>query len=222
ACTPTNRCHTGTLVCSGAAPSCTDTNTNVAAGTSCGPDMACNATGMCVACVQGVDCVVPGKPCRKGTIACNTGTPVCIESSDVANGTVCGANMVCQAGNCAACSAGSICVPANPCHGGITVCSPNIGCTDTGNSLANGVSCGTDKVCNAGTCVSCAANSSCQPQNPCKTGVTSCATGSPVCQDSVNQPNGTTCGTNMVCNAGRCAACPSGTCVPAGHPRHTR
>jgi hypothetical protein len=221
ACTPTNKCHTGTLVCSGAAPSCTDSGTNVAAGTSCGTDMVCSAAGACGACVQGMDCVVPGKPCRKGTIACNTGTPVCIESSDVANGTVCGANMVCQAGNCAACSAGSICVPANPCHAGITVCTPNIGCTDTGNALANGASCGTDKVCNGGTCVSCAAGASCQPTNACKTGTTSCATGSPVCVESGNKNNGTSCGTGMVCNAGSCATCSAGTsCMPA-NPCHT-
>src|SRR4051812_45161787 len=175
ACTPANKCHTGMLVCSGSAASCTDTTTNVAAGTSCGTDMVCDGRGACAACVQGMGCVVPGKPCRKGTIACNTGTPVCIESGDAANGTACGANMVCQAGNCAACSAGSICVPANPCHAGITVCSPSVACTDTGNALASGASCGTDKVCNAGTCVSCAAGSSCQPANACKAGTTSCA-----------------------------------------------
>jgi hypothetical protein len=221
ACTPTNKCHTGTLVCSGASPSCTDTNTNVAAGMSCGTDMVCDGRGACAACVQGMDCVVPGKPCRKGTIACNTGAPVCIESGDAANGTVCGTNLVCQAGNCAACSAGAICVPANPCHAGQTVCSPTIACTDTGNMLANGASCGTDKVCNAGTCVSCAAGASCQPTNACKTGTTSCATGSPVCVESGNRANGTTCGTNMVCNTGSCATCSSGgPCTPT-NPCHT-
>jgi len=223
ACTPTtNKCHNGMLVCSGAAPSCTDSGTNVVAGTSCGTDMVCNGSGMCGACVQGMDCVVPGKPCRKGTIACNTGTPVCIESGDVAPGTVCGANMVCQGGNCAACSAGAACVPANPCHAGITVCAPSIACTDTGNVLATGASCGTDKVCNAGTCVSCAAGSSCQPPNACKTGVVTCATGAPVCSESGNRPNGTMCGTNMVCSNGSCATdCPPNSpCTPA-NPCHT-
>src|SRR5262249_35239458 len=134
---------------------------------------------------------------------------------------VCGTNLVCQGGNCAACSAGAICVPANPCHAGQTVCSPNIACTDTGNMLANGASCGTDKVCNAGPCVSCAAGSSCQPTNACKTGTTSCATGSPVCVESGNRANGTTCGTGMVCNTGSCATCSSGgTCTPT-NPCHT-
>jgi hypothetical protein len=221
ACTPTNRCHTGSLVCSGAAPSCTDTGTNVAAGTSCGTDMVCSASAVCAACVVGMDCVVPGKPCRKGTIACNTGTPVCIESGDAPNGTVCGAGMVCSGGNCAACSAGTICVPANPCHAGITVCTPSIACTDTGNALTNGASCGTDKVCNAGTCVSCAAGSSCQPTNACKTGTVSCATGSPVCSESGNRANGTMCGTNMVCSSGSCMTCSAGGACTPTNPCHT-
>ena len=36
-------------------------------------------------------------------------------------------------GNCAACSVGTLCQPTNPCHAGVTVCAPSIGCTDTGN-----------------------------------------------------------------------------------------
>jgi hypothetical protein len=219
-CQPTNKCHNGTQVCTPSV-ACMDANTNVAAGTSCGTDMVCDGSGTCASCMAGMDCSVPGKPCSKGTVACNTGRAVCIESGNAPNGTVCGNGMVCSNGTCAACSAGSACQPANPCHGGITVCAPNIGCTDTGNALTNGVSCGTDKVCNAGTCVTCAASSSCQPQNACKTGTTSCATGSPVCVESGNQPNGTTCGNGMVCNGGSCAACSGGgSCVPA-NPCHT-
>ena len=223
ACTPTaNQCHTGTLVCSGAAPTCNDTGTNVSAGTSCGTDMVCGANGSCAACQAGMVCTVPGKPCRRGTIACNTGTPVCIESTDAPNGTVCGTNQVCSAGMCTNCTAGTACVPANPCHAGINVCSPSIACTDTGQSLSNGVVCGTDRVCNAGACVSCAAGASCQPANACKTGSTSCATGSPVCQESGNRPNGTSCGSNMVCNAGSCVTCTAGgACTPTSNPCHT-
>ena len=112
-------------------------------------------------------------------------------------------------------------MPANPCHAGITVCSPSIACTDTGNALANGAGCGTDKVCNAGTCVSCAAGSSCQPTNACKMGTTSCATGSPVCIASGDRANGTTCGTNMVCNAGSCATCSAGGACTPTNPCHT-
>jgi hypothetical protein len=222
ACTPTNKCHNGTLVCTGAAPACTDSGTNVAAGTSCGTDMVCSTGGACAACVAGTTCTPPGKPCSRGTIACNTGAPVCIESGNAPNGSVCGTDMVCQGGACAACSAGTICVPANPCHSGIMVCTPAISCTDSGNSLANGASCGPDRVCNAGTCVTCAAGSSCQPTNACKTGTTSCATGSPLCVESGNRANGTPCGTNQVCNAGACMGCTSGgACTPTANPCHT-
>jgi hypothetical protein len=220
-CQPTNRCHNGKLVCSGAAPTCMDASTNVAAGTTCGADMVCNATGTCNACVAGMTCAVPGKPCSRGTIACNTGTPVCIESGNQPNGTPCGSDMVCANGTCAACSVGTLCQPTNPCHAGVTVCAPSIGCTDTGNSLTNGTQCGTDRVCNAGTCVSCSAGASCQPTNPCKTGATSCATGSPVCMESGNRASGTMCGTNMVCNAtGSCVGCTPGVCTPT-NPCHT-
>ena len=145
------------------------------------------------------------------------------KSGNQPNGTPCGSDMVCSNGNCAACSVGTLCQPANPCHSGVTVCAPSIGCTDTGNSLANGASCGTDRVCNAGTCVSCAAGASCQPTNPCKTGATSCATGSPVCVESGNRASGTMCGANMVCNAtGTCVGVHGGgACTPTGNPCHT-
>jgi hypothetical protein len=220
-CQPTNKCHNGTLVCSGSAPTCMDASTNVAAGTACGTDMVCNATGVCTACVAGMACAVPGKPCSRGTIACNTGTPTCIEAGNQPNGTVCGSDMVCSNGNCAACSQGAICQPANPCHAGAMVCSPSIGCADTGNSLANGTMCGTDRVCNAGTCVACATGTSCQPTNVCKRGTTSCTTGSPVCGESGNQPDGTTCGTNMVCMTGSCTTCAAGgACTPMSNPCH--
>ena len=221
ACTPTNRCHTGTLVCSGAAPTCTDTNTNVTAGTACGTDMVCGSAGTCAACVAGMTCNVPGKPCSRGTIACNTGAPVCIESGNAPNGTACGSDMVCSNGTCAACAVGAACQPANPCHAGTTVCAPSIGCSDTGQSLSNGAQCGTDRVCNAGTCVSCSSGASCQPTNPCKIGATSCLTGSPVCVEQGNRQNGTMCGANMVCSAGACVSCMANTACPPTNPCHT-
>ena len=218
-CEPTNRCHTGTLVCTGAAPTCMDTNTNVPAGTTCGQDRVCNA-GTCTDCTVGAACNVTGKPCRRGTTACNTGAPVCLEAGDQPNGSVCGTGLVCQAGACVACTAGPACVPANPCHAGVTVCSPTIGCSDTGSNLANGTSCGTDRVCNAGACGACAAGSACQPANVCKTGATTCATGSPVCAESGNRPNGTSCGANMVCTGGSCVACSMGAACAPANPCH--
>ena len=103
-CEPTNRCHTGTLQCTGGTPTCMDTNTNVPPGTTCGQDRVCNA-GACTDCTVGATCNVTGKPCRRGTTACNTGAPVCLEAGDQPNGSVCGNNQVCSAGMCVACTA---------------------------------------------------------------------------------------------------------------------
>jgi hypothetical protein len=217
-CEPTNRCHVGMLVCTGGTATCMDTGTNVTPGTTCGQDRVCNA-GTCTDCTVGAACTVAGKPCRRGTTACNTGAPVCLEAGDQPNGTACGNNMVCASGMCMPCTAGPACTPTNPCHAGVTVCAPTIGCSDTGSNLANGTVCGTDRVCNAGACVTCVAGP-CQPADVCKTGINSCATGSPVCNQSGNQPNGTNCGTNRVCMGGSCMMCSAGAaCVPA-NPCH--
>src|SRR6185369_1468581 len=99
--------------------------------------------------------------------------------------------------------------PGNACHGGITVCTPTIGCTDTGNPLSNGQSCGAGKVCNGGNCVACPQGDTCQPSTACRTGMITCVTGSPVCSETGSQPNGTPCNTGaagMVCNGGTCVA----------------
>src|SRR5262249_13981294 len=151
-------------------PVCTDSGTPVAAGTSCGTNKVCSAAGACGACTVGASCAVPGKPCRTGTTTCNTGTPVCAEAANQPNGTSCGTNMVCSWGSCLSCPAGLSCTPPNPCHEGMQACSPAIACTDTGTSLVNGVACGTNRVCSAGTCVACTAGASCQPANACRTG----------------------------------------------------
>ena len=74
-----------------------DTNTNVPPGTTCGQDRVCNA-GTCTDCTVGATCNVTGKPCRRGTTACNTGAPVCLEAGDQPNGSVCGTDLVCSGG----------------------------------------------------------------------------------------------------------------------------
>ena len=164
--------------------------------------------GACAACVAGMTCTVPGKPCSRGTIACNTGTPVCIESGNH------------PTGRRAAPTWSAATAPAPRARWGRSA-SPRIRATPASPSARRrsaartpatrsptAPQCGTDRVCNAGTCVSCAAGASCQPTNPCKTGATSCATGSPVCMESGNRASGTMCGANMVCNAtGTCVTC---------------
>ena len=136
------------------------------------------------------------------------------------DGTSCGTNMVCSAGACVACTAGLACTPANACHAGFTACSPTITCADSGNALVNGTVCGTNRVCNSGTCGACTAGASCQPTNLCRTGATSCVTGTSVCAETGNRPNGTACGTNQVCNNGSCAACTAGGACTPSNPCH--
>jgi hypothetical protein len=221
ACTPANPCHQGMLSCATGTPQCLDTGTSVPAGTACGTNRYCSATGVCGGdCDVTAACSVAGKPCRTGTITCNTGAPVCVESGNVQNGTGCGTNQVCSSGACVACTVGLACAPTNPCHAGFTSCSPTITCADSGANLANGASCGTNKVCNEGMCNACTSGTSCQPNNPCHTGATSCVTGTSVCADVGNRPNGTNCGMNQVCNNGMCVPCAAGgSCTPA-NPCH--
>src|SRR5207253_985218 len=51
---------------------------------------------------------------------------------------------------------------------------------------------------------------------PCRTGTTTCNTGAPVCAESGNVANGTSCGTDLVCSSGSCVSCTTGlSCTPA-------
>jgi hypothetical protein len=219
-CTPTNPCHIGTLSCTAGAPMCVDGGSNAPAGAVCGAGMVCSAVGVCGACMVGASCTVPGNPCRVGVTACNTGSPVCVESGNAPNGTDCSAGMVCSGGACTSCTAGLDCVPTNACHTGKTACAPAVSCTDAGGVVPNGMGCGTDKVCSNGTCGSCKAGQACQSATPCKVGTTSCATGVSVCTDTASQPDGTMCGSGKVCFGGTCVACSAGTsCVPS-NPCH--
>jgi len=212
ACTPMNPCHLGMLACSTGAPVCTDRNVNAAAGTSCGTNMVCNASGVCGPCTVGSSCSVSGMPCKTAANVCTSGAPVCTVSGNVANGTSCGTNMVCQTGSCVSCTAGLACAPTNPCHAGTQTCSPSITCSDTNRNLAAGTSCGTNMVCNAsGVCGACTPGAACTHANACKVGTTSCVTGVPVCAEMGNKANGTSCGTNQVCNNGTCGPCTMNT-----------
>jgi len=115
-------------------------------------------------------------------------------------------------------SCGQACIPANPCDLGTIDCSSGTAtCADTGTPVSNGTSCGTNLVCNAGTCVGCTAGLNCTPANPCDVGTTDCSTGTSVCTDTGTQlPNGSSCGTDLVCNAGACVSCTEGAaCTPA-------
>ncbi|HXJ19519.1 MAG TPA: hypothetical protein VMT03_04730 [Polyangia bacterium] len=223
-CVPANACHQGALACDSGMAVCNDKTTPAAAGTGCGTNKVCDGAGTCVACQAGMTCPISGKPCRTGTITCDTGAPVCTESANAANGTTCGANMVCADGTCSPCTLNMTCTPAaNPCHAGAMSCSPAITCSDTGKNLSNGSTCGTNKVCNAGLCTACTAGGTCTPTNLCRTGMYSCATGSAVCVEVANVQNGMSCGTMAspaVCNNGTCNPCISNMMCTPPNPCH--
>lgn len=115
------------------------------------------------------------------------------------------------------------CQPENPCHvGRVTGCRANVPiCTDLGGSLPDGSSCGTDQACREGECVACAQGAPCTPLDTfgwpaaCSAGVTSCATGVPVCEYAGPAPDGTQCpDPAQVCKAGACTWCvDGGNCI---------
>jgi hypothetical protein len=204
ACTPTNKCHTGTLSCSTGTPQCTDTTRNVANGTSCGTNQVCN-NGTCAACTANVSCDT-GNPCKLGTTSCESGTSQCRETGNAPNGRGCGSGQVCSAGSCVACNPNMQCQPS-ACKVGMTSCSTGTSeCRETGNA-ANGSSCGTDRVCNNGSCQNCNQGGTCTLSNPCKRGTISCSTGASVCMDAGNASDGTGCGGTRVCIGGTCRDC---------------
>ena len=157
-------------------------------------------------CRAGVSCAVEGYPCRTGTTQCDTGVPVCAESATAMNGTVCGANLVCNSGTCVPCTAGVTCMSSNLCRAGAISCRTGVPiCADIG-ILPNGTPCGTNMLCASGACSICRPAAACKPSNPCHTGTTSCLTAAPVCEDTGTPvADGTTCGTNMVSTSGRCS-----------------
>ena len=93
--------------------------------------MVCGATGACGGAVAGDDLHRPGKPCGAARSPATPARPSASSRATSQRPAVRDQHGL-QAGNCAACTAGSACQPANPCHAGINVCSPTIDCTDTG------------------------------------------------------------------------------------------
>jgi hypothetical protein len=212
ACTPTNRCHQGTLDCGTGA--CTDSGTPVPPGASCGSNLVCSSSGACTACSAGATCDVK-VPCKAGKYDCSTGAQVCVMAGNADNGTACGTGMVCSDGACTTCTAGADCTPSgNSCKTGKTSCTAGSSvCMETGN-VANGQGCGAGRVCNAGSCQACTEGATCPSDGPCRAGKTSCTSGSAVCVQS-NVTSGMSCpgaGDKVgTCSGGNCnLACPKG------------
>src|SRR5262245_27205161 len=214
--TNSDQCRSGIVVCD---PVGCMNSTAKSPGASCGTGQVCSAAGTCIPCSADAPCTTnPNNPCKKGKIACDTGSPQCLDDASAPDGTSCGQDKVCKTGACMTCAAGTVCAtnPGGPCKLGVVTCgaSASGGCMD-GESAGAGVACGSGMVCNGnGQCVACMAGQSCNtnPGAPCKTGVVDCAMGSPRCLDTGNTAAGTTCGTNLVCNGtGTCVACTAGT-----------
>ncbi|HEY6001554.1 MAG TPA: hypothetical protein VIV57_01690 [Anaeromyxobacter sp.] len=208
ACTtqPDPLCHDGVTSCATGASQCVN-GTAKANGTSCGSNLVCNG-GACVSCASGLACTTQPDPlCHSGVTSCATGTWQCVNGTAFANGTPCGPDQVCSGGACVSCAAGLACTtqPDPLCHDGVTSCATGTSQCVNGAAKTNGTSCGTDQVCNGGTCSACTADLVCTPANPCHDGRTSCSTGTQTCTDlGTNLPNGTSCGAGLTCNDGGC------------------
>ncbi|MGA2450666.1 MAG: hypothetical protein ABTD50_18520, partial [Polyangiaceae bacterium] len=134
----------------------------------------------------------------------------------------------CQAGECVGTPAVT-CKASDACHAAGT-CNPSTGaCSNP--AQPNGYDCGTNEVCNSGTCVSCQSGGSCN--TTCQTGGTfSCASGTQQCINTTPSPDGTSCFYGAAEEAGSClggacfaglgfpcvtnADCVTGACSPQG------
>lgn len=176
-----------------------------------------------VECTPGGDCELDGMPCQVGVIVCNGDVPSCEVLSDADDGTECGKDKVCSEGACVGCSLGDACQPDadNPCIAGTVSCAQGPAC-DTEGNVKNGTSCGTNKVCSAGTCAACIVDELCDPAGqPCKNGKRTCNNG-PACVATTNKVAGLDCGTDQVCDSGgACVSCvQDGVCTPNGKECH--
>ncbi len=75
-------CKDGTTSCSTGATTCIDTATNRSAGSSCGTNMVCNGSGVCVACTAGTSCNTNPGVCKVGVTSCTTGAMTCVDSAN--------------------------------------------------------------------------------------------------------------------------------------------
>jgi hypothetical protein len=174
--------------------------------------------GLCAQCDAGSACDGTS-PCAQGVVSCTTGSPVCEDTATPKmDGTSCGSGIVCQGGACVSCQEDAGCVVSgNPCREGRLSCAAGQVCNDTGVLRGAGEVCGVDAVCSpTGSCVSCTEGAGCAPDEPCRDGVISCATGTPVCGAAGVKAAGTACAGGVCLAGGACAPCQAGMgCTPS-------
>jgi len=190
-CTPNgNACQTGTTSCATGAQVCGSV-VDVANGTPCGNGEVCHG-GQCVACQTGAACTPPGNLCDKGTIACTTGVPVCVDTG--APAVTCTASDQCHvAGTCDPASGKC----SNPAAGNGTPCNDGDACT-TGDQCAGGV-CG-------GTAVTCTASDQCHLAGTCDPSSGNCS--NPAAGNGTPCNDGDACTTGDQCTGGTCGGTP--------------
>jgi hypothetical protein len=131
------------------------------------------------------DAVTADAGCVSGTRWCDS---TCIPEGQACNGgclpgaKVCGTSCISTSSCCNNGQSG--CPGCQTCNGGIC------------QATANGLKCGTDMVCNQGSCTPCVAGGACSA-NPCMTSAWDCSTGIRLCAETPKM-NGTSCG-NPTC-----------------------
>ena len=150
-CDPADPCATGVVAVVNGESTCVPT-AKEPDGTECGNDMVCIA-GACVSCVGDGDDCASDTPCRTGTLSCDTGVPVCVDSGNVDNGTPCGDGNVCFAGRCVACAAGARCITYAVCKYGVISCDTGRPVCGVGGDLPDQTECGFEKTCQSGQCI---------------------------------------------------------------------
>jgi hypothetical protein len=119
--------------------------------------------------------------------------------------TCTGAGVACDAGTC---QVGKV-----ECDGGAAFCA-SLGAASDGTGCSDG------GVCSSGQCVGCMAGLDCSEAGSCQAMQIDCASGV-MCVPNGNKANGTSCGTNLYCNAGACAPCTNGApCTPSDNACH--